>query len=132
MRTIYALALLSLNFLYAQDVNVEELAKRIDKLETSTTLSQNLDYKVYDPFETAKPILEQKQIIRKKHNRAIVIQTVLNDRIFIQHKWYSKGDTVQGYKIKQIFHNSAQFCKNKKCKIIYQKSRKNLLKIEDK
>lgn len=132
MRTIYALVLLGLNFAYAQDINIEELAKRIDNLESSTKLSKNLDYKVYDPFATAKPILKQSQIIKKKYHQKILLQTILNDKVFIQNRWYTKGDAIQGYKIKQIFKNSVLLCKNNKCKKTYQKTSKNLLTIEDK
>jgi type II secretory pathway component PulC len=68
----------------------------------------------------------------KTTNKSIKIETILNDKVFIEKKWYATGDFIRGYKIKNIAKGNILLYKNGVYKKIYLKSSKNIVKIEEK
>ena len=116
--------------LFARDIDIEKISKQMDRLKSSKKIVSTLDYNVYDPFATAKPILKQKKAKKqKKYHRIIKLQTVLNGRVLIKNKWYSVGDKVYGYKIVKIDQNGISLYKNKKTKKVLFKKRKDFVHI---
>jgi hypothetical protein len=85
MRLIFPFLLLSF-FLNAQEFTIEEIAANINKIKTSNILSPRIEYELYDPFATAKPILKEKKVIHKSKPKAIDPQTILNGEVFIEKK----------------------------------------------
>jgi len=119
--------------LFTKDFDVEKIATQVEKIKTSNKLSPTLKYRVYDPFAKAKPILKEKQknVMHKIRYRAIYPQTILNNEVFIEKKWYSVGDVIRGYEIKNINKRSILLYKDNVYKKVYLKSSKNIVKIEE-
>jgi hypothetical protein len=120
--------------LFAGDFDVSKIVEKVRNIKKSNQLSPILEYKVYDPFATAKPILKEKKIkvIHKPKEQSIIPQTILNGEVFIDKKWYATGDIIRGYKIKNIGTKSILLYKNgiyKKCSL---KSSNNIVKFEEK
>ncbi len=97
--------------LYLMAVNVDNISKKIDTIKSSHRVSPTLIYDVYDPFIQAKPIVnikKKKKIVKKRRVvKHIVIQTVFNDKILVNNRWYKEGDKVMGLRVKKIYKNSA-------------------------
>lgn len=120
--------------LFAEEFDVSKVVEQVKSIKNLSKLSPNLDYRVYDPFATAKPILKEKKhkVWYKTTNKSIKIETILNDKVFIEKKWYATGDFIRGYKIKNIAKGNILLYKNGVYKKIYLKSSKNIVKIEEK
>lgn len=117
-------------FLMIINLNAIDLKNKIKEL---AVLPQKIDivYAKYDPFQKGKKIVA-KMISVKKPIKALHVTTILNNKAFINSKWNSVGDTIEGYKIVQITNSSVLARKNGKIvKIGIEKSKK-LLKIRDK
>jgi len=107
--------------------DIQKIAKKIDTLRLSQDISPTLNYKVYDPFAKAKPIITTKKVVVVKKLKPIVIQTIFNDRVFINSRWLKRGDTVNGMKIKHIYKSYVVIGKRK-----YRvKTHKNLIKMKE-
>lgn len=107
-------------------LDVKDIAKKIDVLKLSRDISPTLNYKIYDPFAKAKPIIKEKKVYRKKL-KPIVIQTIFNNRVFINSRWLKRGDTVNGMKIKHIYKSYVVIGQRK-----YRvKTHKNLIKMKE-
>ena len=128
MRVICLLLIASL----LSAMQISDIIKTIDKLNDLTAISSKLDYEVYDPFASAKPILKTKNISKKtlKHSNPIVIQTILNNRVFISGKWYNVGDKVRDFKIQNIRSDSIELSKDATIKIIRLDATKSILKTK--
>ena len=129
---IRTLFLFTISFLplIASMIDVQKIATRIDTISNSK-ISNKVDYNVYDPFATAKPILKKKTIVKRAEQKNIVLETILNNRVFIERKWYSTGSYIHGYKIKNISANGIIITKNHKTLLIPLNKNKNLLKIKE-
>lgn len=101
-------------FIYADDIDVNLIAQKIDKILKSDKISSKLSYDVYDPFSNAKPIMMQEEITNTKTIQPMKLQTVLNSRAFIDGNWYDAKDKIKGYVIKSIDLNSVTLVKNGK------------------
>jgi len=133
MRYIIFTFLICSTMLNALDFNIDKIVKKIDKVKNNIEKTYDLDYNVYDPFATAKPLLRHKSRATKKKRRVrpIVIQTILNHKVFINRHWYRVGDFVQGVKIKAINNKNIVVLKNNRKKTIYIKPKKNFLQIKE-
>lgn len=131
MIKIVSLCILMPLILIASDVDVKELAQKIEILKNEERVSQNLDYRVYDPFSQAKPILKSKnfRVPKTTKKREIVLQTILNKRALIGGKWYSVGDRVQGELIESIQRDYIVIIRNNKRVKISFKQRKDILNL---
>lgn len=119
-------------FSFSDTINVDKVVKNIANIKKSIQISARLDYNVYDPFASAKPILIQKKkdIIKKLPiSRSITIQTILNKKVLINNRWFSVGDRVNGGLIKSIDKNYIIMIKNKKWIKVATKRKKRVINI---
>ena len=121
----------------ANDVKINNIAPKINTLKNSEKISEIIDYDVYDPFSTAKPLLiVEKKVVKKKIKRVIkqnpiIIQTILNNKVLINNKWYAAGDKVQGRRIKSIRKDAIIVIENKKWTKIALRKNKNIITIKE-
>jgi len=112
--------------------DVHEIAKKIDALGLDDTLNEKVNYKVYDPFKRAKPLLAKKEkkieIIKRK---SIKVETILNERAWIDGKWLKKGSIINGYHITAINKNAIMLRHNKKEILIPLSQGKNFLRVKE-
>ena len=78
--------MLIVSLTFSSAVEINNLAPKIKNLKNGKKLSEKVDYDVYDPFATAKPLLiKKKKVVKKKikhvikHNH-IIIQTIFNNK----------------------------------------------------
>lgn len=122
--------------LFSNGVDVKKIAKKIGLLKNHIRISKEIDYKVYDPFAKAKPILLKKitkdtKVVKRKRKRPIIIQTILNKKAFINNRWFGVGDRVFGYLIKSIKRDAIFILKNHKWVKISMKKRKNIVTVKE-
>ncbi len=88
----------------ANDIDITPISEKIEALKQSKKTSPVLDYTLFDPFATAKPLLaaKQKPPLIKKRFRPIIVQTILNHRALIDGKWLRVGSSVYGGTISAI------------------------------
>jgi len=117
-------------FLFASSVNVDNLSKKIDILNNDKKISSKLDYKIYDPFASAKPIINEAKEIKDIEPIVIlpiIVQTILNKKVLINGLWHKTGDIVQGNLIKEIHQKYIVVFKDKKRSFITIKPKKSIL-----
>lgn len=99
--------------IYLMAVDVDRISSKIESMKSSHRVPSALTYDVYDPFTQAKPIVKEKKskkvhlIKKRRKSRHIVIQTILNDMILVNNRWYKEGDRVMGMRVRRIYQNSA-------------------------
>ncbi len=108
-------------FVFVMGVRAFSL-KEINSKITLLKESKNYDFKEikvpYDPFYKAEKLVLKKEkniIIRKKIKLRLI--TVLNNKAFINHRWYKKDDIVYGMKIIKIYPDYIVL-KNKNKKVV--------------
>ncbi|MEA2099025.1 MAG: hypothetical protein U9P72_02745 [Campylobacterota bacterium] len=118
-------------------IEINKIAPKINTLKNNKKISDIIDYEVYDPFATAKPLLIEKKIVEKKvikrviKQNPIIIQTILNHKVLINNRWYSAGDIVQGRKIKSIRKDAIIVIENNKWVKIALKKNRNIINIKE-
>jgi len=115
-------------------MEIKNIVNAIDKMNATPDIVKTIQYKLYDPFSAAKPLLNKKYNYSNglKHpSQSIILQTTLNKRAFIGGKWYNKGDIVNGFRIRKIYTDSIVITKNSKMKIVRLKMVKNILKMKE-
>jgi len=107
--------------------------KNIANLKNSINISAKLDYNVYDPFASAKPILikKEKDFLKKiPISDVIKIQTILNKKVLIKNRWFSVGDKINNNLIKHIKKDYIVVLNNKKWMKITTQRKKKLIYIK--
>jgi len=120
--------------LEASNIDINQLVQKIQKVQKNKKISQTVDYKIYDPFTKAKIILKKnnRTFVKKiKRAKPIVIQTILNNSVLIDGKWYYRGAIVYGSKIIKINANNILVKKGNKIHMIRQREKQNLLKTKE-
>jgi len=115
-------------------IEITDIIDSIDKMNSSVQIPKKIEYNVYDPFSSAKPILNTKHNTKLKTNiilQPIILQTILNNRAFVDGKWYNKGDKVRDYKIEMVNSDSVILVKNFKKTIIRIKKIERILKMKE-
>ena len=102
MRVIYTLCIL---LFFITSANSEDLKQRVQKL-IEPAKKQNIVSVKYNPFKNGKKVLMKafEQKAKDKEN-TLHVASILNNKVFINSKWYSVGDKVLGYKILEINKN---------------------------
>ena len=75
----------------------------------------------YDPFKKAKVLLksEGKKVSHVSHRKKpLRIDAILNKKVYINGKFYSKGQRVNGYKILTITHRYIKVIKDRRISTI--------------
>ncbi len=112
-------------------IDIAKLSKKIDDIDAMSRLSLRMDYDIYDPFAKAKPLINRSSKKRIVYSKAIKIQTILNDRVLINNKWFSVGDKVFNAKIKNIRKKSITILKNRKLIRLHLRRIKDIIKTEE-
>ena len=111
--------------LYAQD-----LRTRIEVLIVPPQKSK-IQKVNYDPFQKGQEVV-QKTFESKPQEKTLHVTSILNNRVFVNSRWYSVGDEVNEYKIIQIREDSLLAKKSGKIVKFGIKRRDNIVKVEDK
>ena len=111
--------------LYAEDLKL-----RTEKLIVPIEKRAIVKVK-YDPFKKGKEVV-QKVFSKKVQDNTLYVTSILNNRVFINSRWYRVGDKVNGYKIIQIKEDSILVKNSKKVLKFGIKRRDNIVKVEDK
>jgi len=123
--------------LMADHIEINKIAPKIKTFKNSEKISDTIDYDVYDPFATAKPIvIVKKKVLKKriKHiikQNPIIIQTILNSKALINNRWYGAGDKIQGKKIKSVRKDAIIVIDNNKWVKITLKRNKSIIEIKE-
>lgn len=136
MKTIYILliTLLYTSSSYCiESKNIIEVSERINSISLlKNNNGHNKFNKTYDPFKIAKPIIKTDNVVRTSYKSdQINLQTILNERAFINSRWYNTGEKIQDYKIDFISKNSVVLSKGLSKKIIKIKNTKSIIKYTD-
>jgi|LGOV01.1.fsa_nt_gb hypothetical protein len=111
--------------LYAQD-----LKQRIEKL-TVPPQTKKIVHVKYDPFQKAQVVVS-KAIIEMQVEKTLHVTSILNNKVFVNSRWRSVGEEVDGYKIIQIREDSLLAKKSGKVVKFGIKRRDNIVKVKDK
>ena len=115
-------------------IDITSIIETIDKMNSSTKISKKIEYDLYDPFASAKPILNKKENTLDKTNdifSPIILQTILNNRAFIDGKWYNEGDKVREYNIETIDSDSVVLRKKMKKTTLKLKMIESILRMKE-
>ena len=122
-------------FISANAGDISILLSKIDYLKSETSKSFKEIKLNYDPFIQTKKIFIKKRDLKVATKPSpkitpLTLITILNDRAFINSKWYKKGDKLYGYKIVYIGDDKVILKKESKIKYLQIKKTKNILKVE--
>jgi len=126
--------LLCFLFLFSS-VFADDLSQRLEKLIQDKKIKTVTILK-YDPFfEKGKKKQFKKHhliIHRSRKKIALKLVAILGNRAFINGKWFSKGDKIDGYRIKKVFQDRVMLYKQDKIKVLRFEKNKNILNVKDK
>jgi hypothetical protein len=94
---------------------------------------KTLELPEYDPFKRAKPLLIRKLSKRPVYRPApTALIAVLNDKAYINGRWYKIGDVLFEGKLFKITDESVYLKKGNKIKIFRLKKEKSILQVSEK
>jgi len=114
------------------------IAKTLQQIEIESKLSgKGMLNIAYDPFFGNKKIAKasskstkkrvQKKRIAKKRRKSLVLSMILNNKAFINGKWYGKNQKVEHYMLKKIDQDSVVLVRKNKTIKLRLYTVKNLL-----
>ena len=115
-------------------IDIADIIDSIDRMNTSAKIPKKVQYHVYDPFSGAKPMVDSKNNTLEKTSiviEPVILQTILNNRAFIDGKWYNKGDKVREFELVAINSDSVVLMKNSKKTILRLKIIENILEMKE-
>ena len=111
--------------LYAEDLKLRT-QKLIAPIEKTLIVRVK-----YDPFKKGEEVV-QKIFNKKRQDKTLYVTAILNNKVFINSRWYRVGDKVAGYKILQLKEDSILVKNSKKVLKFSIKRRNNIVKVKDK
>ena len=127
MKRIIVLLFLSASMLWGAQIN-----KTIDELLNNET-EHEVTLPKYDPFKRSKPLLQRKKSGKSVYRpRPAQLNAVMNDKAYINGRWYQVGDSISEGKLVKINRTSVYLKKGTTIKILPLKTNKNLVKISQK
>jgi len=82
----------------------------------------------YDPFYKSQKILHV-HASNKRQSKSFVLSAIYNNRAFINNRFYTVGEKIQGYKIKKIYKQSVVLQNRSSIKILHLQ-KKHLIQIK--
>lgn len=82
----------------------------------------------YDPFYKSQIILHSQKRQSLQHN-FFGLSAIFNDRAFINNRFYTVGEKIQGYRIKKIYKHSVVLQHGKHIKVL-RMQQKHFLQIK--
>lgn len=118
--------------LFGYSIWASPIHKTIDQLLENEDKTR-IDFPQYDPFKKATPLLNKKSKKLRAHKSLPTrLSAVLNNRAYINGKWYKKGDLLSEGKIIDIRKSSVYLKKANKIKILNLKRSKNIFTLGQK
>lgn len=134
MKKIVISNILLISFLYSYSLSPEEITKMIGKIkEKRVGISISKLESTSNPFIIVEP--KKDDNLTKEVNKTVVyvpkviveptytLEAILNHAVFINKKWYKKGDKIGEYRVIYI---------GKKSVVIKSKNKKKTLKLKKK
>ncbi len=113
----------------------DNLAVKLDNL-IKTKQVQKVVILKYDPFfikkDTIKSYKNKEMITKKIQVKHLNLVTIINNKAFINGRWLSEGDTINGYKVKNIYANKVVILKKNKRVVLSFEQKQDILKIREK
>ncbi|WP_151901010.1 hypothetical protein [Sulfurimonas hydrogeniphila] len=72
----------------------------------------------YDPFYKSQKILHTRHASKRQSN-SFVLSAIYNNRAFVNNRFYTVGEKIQGYKIKKIYKQSVVLQNRSRLKILH-------------
>jgi len=119
-------------FILAASLMASSIHMTIDEL-LDKEQTKELELPKYDPFKRAKPLLVRKLSkapVAKPRRTELV--AILNEKAFINGRWYQKDDELMQGRVYKITDESVYIKQGKKIKILRLKKEKRLLEISEK
>jgi len=106
--------------------------KTIDELLENEE-QKELGISKYDPFHRTQPLLHKKtKKVKTAKKREAQVSAIMNDKAFIDGRWYKKGDVISEGKIIKISSYYVVLKKGTKTKTLKLQSHKKMFKIDEK
>lgn len=117
------------------DQTAEEVKQIVAKMEAlqRVTISPEADFKLYDPFRRAAPLIEKAKPVKKIKIPVRIprLMAVMNDRALIDGRWLRVGDRIGGYRLIAVSSSGAWLSKRGMRRFLPIKKRRSLLKVKD-
>ncbi len=123
----YLLMLLMIQAVWSAPID-----KTIDELLEGNQ-ENSLGVSEYDPFSRAKPLLYKKMSKRSIQKKAaLALSAVLNDRAYMNGKWYTKGDLTPEGRVIRVKADAVYLKKGTKIKVLTLHNQKSMFSIREK
>ena len=132
MKKICTLALFLTAALWGSTVDVESIAKKLEKVGM-WELPATPGYVIYDPFRRAEPLIKRAKKSTRTPPQAPVVRVsaVMNDRAFVNGRWVARGDRIGPYRIVAVRAGGVVMKEGGRTLFIPVRHEKKLLKIKE-
>ena len=95
--------LLSLSIVLVAEDGEDDILKILNQASKYKT-PKFPEYKIYDPFQRATPALKKAKEVKIKPTPPVPeLKAVINSSAYIDGKWRSEGDYINGYRVAKIY-----------------------------
>ena len=117
------------------DGTAEEVKRIVAKMEAlqRVTISPRIDFKLYDPFRRAAPLIEKAKPVKRIviPVRIPKLMAVMNDRALIDGRWLRVGERIGGYRLAAVSSSGVWLVKGRVRRFLPIAKGRSLLKIKD-
>ncbi len=129
--------ILALSYPIFAELTVSQIEEMVKRIQSKRVSEYEIDFlKIPSPLEGIK------KVVGKNINKTVLVgndikninftlNAIVNDNVYINGKWYKKGDTILGFKIEDVLddHIVLKNKKNKTIKVYLVKKKKLDIKI---
>ena len=129
MKKLLLIAILSYPIFAELTVSqIEEMVKRIQSKRVS---EYEIDFlKIPSPLDGIKKVVENNQsktlLLDNTQDINFTLNAIVNDNVYINGKWYKKGDRIHGLVIREIYDDHVVLKDNRRTIKVYLIKKKNL------
>lgn len=107
---------------------IEEMVKRIQSKRVS---EYEIDFlKIPSPLDGIKKIVDKNitktVLLERTQDINFVLNAIVNNHAYINGKWYKKGESIQGFVLREIFPDHVTLKKDRKHVKVYLVKKKGL------
>jgi len=123
--------ILALSYPIFAELTVSQIEEMVKRIQSKRVSEYEIDFlKIPSPLEGIKKVIDNNKtktvLVETVENVNFVLNAIVNDNVYINGKWYKKGDTIHGFVIREVYDDHIVLKGKRKTIKVYLVKKKSL------
>ena len=123
--------ILTLSYPIFAELTVSQIEEMVKRIQSKRVSEYEIDFlKIPSPLEGIKKVIDNNKtktvLVETVENVNFVLNAIVNDNVYINGKWYKKGDTIHGFVIREVYDDHIVLKGKRKTIKVYLVKKKSL------